>query len=60
LQLHISTARSARRRDQQPPERFSVWRQPGGSRFLRRQDRVLNENLAELRQIAQDALEDAI
>lgn len=41
----------------QPP----LWRQPDGAPVsCRDKIKVLNENLEELRQIAQDALEDAI
>jgi len=41
----------------QPP----VWRQPDGKPVACHEKiKVLNENLAEIRQLAQDALEDAI
>lgn len=47
---------------QQPPKSdFPVWRQPDGQPVsCVDKIKVLNENLDELRQIAQDALEDAI
>lgn len=47
---------------QQPPKSdFPVWRQPDGQAVsCVDKIKVLNENLAELKQIAQDALEDAI
>ena len=44
-----------------PDERFPVWRQPDGSPVsCREKIKVLNENLSEIEQMAQDALEDAI
>lgn len=47
--------------EQPPKSDFPVWRQPDGQ-LVSCVDKikVLNENLAELQQIAQDALEDAI
>ncbi|HEY7688396.1 MAG TPA: hypothetical protein VH835_06870 [Dongiaceae bacterium] len=47
---------------QQPPKSdLPVWRQPNGEPVsCVDKIKVLNENLDELRQIAQDALEDAI
>lgn len=40
---------------------FPVWRQPDGRPVACEEKiKVLNENLAEIRQMAQDALEDAI
>jgi hypothetical protein len=40
---------------------FPVWRQPDGKVVsCTEKIKVLNENLAEIRQLAQDALEDAI
>lgn len=40
---------------------FPVWRQPDGRPVsCAEKIKVLNENLAEIRQMAQDALEDAI
>jgi hypothetical protein len=42
-------------------QRFPVWRQPDGSPVsCAEKIKVLNENLAEIGQMAQDALEDAI
>ena len=44
-----------------PDQRFPVWRQPDGSPVsCVEKIKVLNENLAEIEQMAQDALEDAI
>ena len=44
-----------------PDQRFPVWRQPDGSPVsCLEKIKVLNENLAELRGLAQDALEDAV
>ena len=44
-----------------PDQRFPVWRQPDGSPVsCLEKIKVLNENLAEIEQMAQDALEDAI
>jgi hypothetical protein len=41
--------------------RFPLWRQPDGSPVsCREKIKVLNENLAEIEQAAQDALEDAV
>ena len=41
--------------------RFPLWRQPDGNPVsCREKIKVLNENLAEIEQSAQDALEDAI
>jgi len=41
--------------------RFPVWRQPDGAPVTCREKiEVLNENLEEIRALAQDALEDAI
>lgn len=46
---------------QQPKSDFPVWRQPDGQPVsCVDKIKVLNENLAELQQIAQDALEDAV
>jgi len=47
-------------RDKTAPE-FPVWRQPDGKplSFVEK-IKVLNENLAEIRQLSQDALEDAL
>jgi len=47
---------------QQPPKsNLPIWRQPDGQPVsCVDKIKVLNENLAELQQIAQDALEDAI
>lgn len=40
---------------------FPIWRQPDGKVVsCTEKIKVLNENLAEIRQLAQDALEDAI
>lgn len=40
---------------------FPVWRQPDGKVVsCTEKIKVLNENLAEIRQLAQDALEDAV
>ena len=42
-------------------KRFPAWRQPDGSPVsCAEKIKVLNENLAEIEQMAQDALEDAI
>ena len=42
-------------------KRFPAWRQPDGSPVsCLEKIKVLNENLAEIGQLAQDALEDAI
>ena len=44
-----------------PDSRFPAWRQPDGSPVsCVEKIKVLNENLAEIEQMAQDALEDAI
>ena len=44
-----------------PDPRFPVWHQPDGSPVsCVEKIKVLNENLAEIEQMAQDALEDAI
>lgn len=50
----------------QPPKpardkRETIWHQPGGSPVsCVEKIKVLNQNLAEIRQLAQDAMEDAI
>ena len=42
-------------------DRFPTWRQPDGKPVsCDEKVKVLNENLAEIRQMAQDALEDAV
>jgi hypothetical protein len=47
--------------DASAESRFPLWRQPDGSPVsCREKIKVLNENLAEIEQSAQDALEDAI
>jgi hypothetical protein len=47
-------------RDKAPPS-FPVWRQPDGKPLACIEKiKVLNENLAEIRQLAQDALEDGL
>ena len=47
-------------RDKTAPE-FPVWRQPDGKPLsCVEKIKVLNENLAEIRQLSQDALEDAL
>ena len=44
-----------------PEPAFPVWRQPDGKVVsCTEKIKVLNENLAEIRQLAQDALEDAV
>ena len=46
--------------DKKSPD-FPVWRQPDGKPLsCVEKIKVLNENLAEIRQLAQDALEDAL
>ena len=48
-------------RSDSPPADPPVWRQPDGSPVsCVEKIKVLNDNYAELRQIAQDALEDAL
>ena len=43
------------------PPAFPVWRQPDGKPLsCAEKIKVLNENLAEIRQLAQDALEDGL
>jgi hypothetical protein len=47
--------------DESAEGRFPLWRQPDGSPVsCREKIKVLNENLTEIEQAAQDALEDAI
>jgi hypothetical protein len=47
-------------RDKPAPE-FPIWRQPDGKPLsCVEKIKVLNENLAEIRQLAQDALEDGL
>ena len=44
-----------------PPLEFPVWRSPAGEPLsCAEKIKVLNENLAEIRELAQDALADAI
>jgi hypothetical protein len=48
------------KRDRRNPA-FPIWRQPDGKMVsCTEKIKVLNENLSEIRQLAQDALEDAI
>jgi hypothetical protein len=44
-----------------PDDAFPIWRTPEGEKLACVEKiKVLNENLAELRSLAQDALEDAV
>lgn len=48
-------------RTQAAQDRFPLWRQPDGQPVsCREKIKILNENLDEIRDMAQDALEDAI